>query len=441
VDLQEIRLEKNESMRAKLMANIIKTLRPKEQPYEVRDTILPGFLLRVQPSGAMTYYLAYRTTDGRKTRYRIGAVGAVTPAQARDMAEQLSARAVQGEDVQATKQQRRDAAEMAKVCTLGGFLEHQYSPWLLAERPEKRRGAEMIQRLRANFTEWLERPLSEINPWLVEKWRAEQVKRGKAKSTINRDLTTLRSVMSKAVAWQVIDQHPLKSVKPLKVDTHAVIRFLSEDEEDRLRQALVQRDAQIKAARGRGNAWRRARGYDELPTLDQQTYGDQLTPMVLLSLNTGVRRGELFALHWGDVNLQRKLLTIRGTTTKSGQTRHIPLNRIALEVLQAWHQQGLKAEVVFPGKNGGQRDNTRKSWSGVLRVAGICNFRWHDLRHTFASRLVMAGVPLNTVRELLGHTTPSMTLRYAHLAPDHKAHAVEQLCAPGAISQQRVAHA
>jgi hypothetical protein len=119
-------------MRAKLMANVIKTLRPKEQPYEVRDTLLPGFLLRIQPSGAMTYYLTYRTMDGRKTRYRIGAVGAVTPAQARDMAEQLSARAVQGEDIQATKQQRRDAAETAKVRTLGGFLEHQYSPWLPA---------------------------------------------------------------------------------------------------------------------------------------------------------------------------------------------------------------------------------------------------------------------------------------------------------------------
>jgi integrase len=418
----------NESMRTKLMANVIKTLRPKGQPYEVRDTLLPGFLLRVQPSGVMTYYLTYRTMDGRKTRYRIGAVGAITPAQARDIAEQLSARAVQGEDVQATKQQRRDAAETAKIRTLGGFLEHQYSSWLLAERPEKRRSTEVIQRLRANFAEWLERPLSEISPWLVEKWRAEQVKRGKAKATINRDLTTLRSVMNKAVVWKIIDQHPLEPIKPLKVDTHGVIRFLSEDEEDRLRQALVQRDAEIKAARVRGNVWRRIRGYMELPTLNQQTYGDHLTSMVLLSLNTGVRRGELFALRWADVSFQRKILTIRGVTTKSRQTRHIPLNREALDVLHAWQQQGPEADVVFPGKNGGQFNNTRKAWSGVLSAAGIVGFRWHDLRHTFASKLVMAGVPLNTVRELLGHTTPAMTLRYAHLAPDHKASAVERLC-------------
>jgi hypothetical protein len=225
VDLRNVRTERNESLQAKLTASVLKTLQPAEKPYEVRDTVISGFLLRVQPSGAMTYYFTYRITDGRKTRYRIGSVGTVTPAQARDVAEQLCARTVQGEDVQATKQQRRDAAQTAKLQTLGGFLEHQYGPWLLAERPEKRRSVEVLQRLRANFAEWLERPLSEINPWLVEKWRAEQVKHGKAKATINRDLTTLRSVMSKAVSWKVIDQNPLEPVKPLKVDAHAVIRF------------------------------------------------------------------------------------------------------------------------------------------------------------------------------------------------------------------------
>lgn len=344
------------------------------------------------------------------------------------MAEQLSARVISGEDIQATKQQRREAAQSAKLQTLGGFLEHKYSLWLLAERPEKRRSVETLQRLRANFADLLEQPLTEISPWVIEKWRAEQRKRGKAPSAINRDLTTLRSVLSKAVVWHVIDQHPLQDLRPLKVDNHGSIRYLSEDEEAQLWETLLVRDLRIKTARDSGNVWRRQRGYPEMPTMDGQAYGDHLTPMVLLSLNTGLRRGELFSLRWEDVSFPMKTLTVRGETAKSGQTRHIPLNREALNVLKAWCQQAPEAEFVFPGKKGRQFDNTRKSWDGVLKAAGIHNFRWHDMRHTFASKLVMAGVPLNTVRDLLGHTTPTMTLRYAHLAPDHKAEAVNRLC-------------
>ena len=166
-------------------------------------------------------------------------------------------------------------------------------------------------------------------------------------------------------------------------------------------------------------------------------YGDHLTPMVLLSLNTGLRRGELFSLHWKDIAMHTKTLTVRGETAKTKQTRHLPLNAEALQVLMAWHQQSAGEDLVFPGKNGQRLDNVRKAWAGVLTAAGIVGFRWHDLRHTFASKLVMAGVPLNTVRELLGHTTPAMTLRYAHLAPDHKASAVERLGHPVLVREPR----
>jgi integrase len=108
--------------------------------------------------------------------------------------------------------------------------------------------------------------------------------------------------------------------------------------------------------------------------------------------------------------------------------RHIPLNTEALSTLREWKAQSDEsAELVFVGKNGGSFDNIKKSWWAVLASAKINDFRWHDLRHHFASMLVMGGVDLNTVRELLGHADIKMTLRYAHLAPQVKADAVAKL--------------
>jgi integrase len=149
--------------------------------------------------------------------------------------------------------------------------------------------------------------------------------------------------------------------------------------------------------------------------------------MILLSINTGMRRGELFSLKWSNINFEQAILTIDGAYAKSGKTRHIPLNSEALSVLKSWRKQSNTIDLIFPSKDGNQFNNNKKSWKNILGEAKITKFRWHDMRHHFASKLVMAGVDLNTVRELLGHAEMTMTLRYAHLAPEHKALAVEKL--------------
>lgn len=150
--------------------------------------------------------------------------------------------------------------------------------------------------------------------------------------------------------------------------------------------------------------------------------------MVLVAMNTGLRKGELFSLEWSDINFNRAILTIKGDSAKSGKTRHIPLNAIALQALKDWKNMSSSEGLVFQStKTGEVFSHVKKSWARVLERAKILNFRWHDMRHHFASKLVMAGVDLNTVRELLGHADIKMTLRYAHLAPEHKANAVAKL--------------
>ncbi len=408
-----------QSMKVKLNASLVKTLKPANKLYTVRDTEIPGFILRVSPSGGKVYYMDYRASGKRKS-YRIG--NNLTPAQARDVAKRLSADIAHGKDIQSEKQRRRLEAERAKFNTLGGFLKFKYEPWAITEL---KWGAGTVDRVRYNFAHLMSKSLSDINAWIMTNWRREQINLGKSKTTVNRDVAALSSVLSKAAQWEILESNPLAKLKPLKVDTKKKVRYLTEDENKRLRSALEARDHHLKAGRSSGNDWRRKRGYKLLPEVP--SFGDHLTPMVLLTLNTGLRRGEAFSLTWENINFATKMLTIEGADAKSGHTRHIPLNQKALTILKTWRKQSKAEGLVFPSKDGTRLDNVRKSWAGVLKASGISDFRWHDLRHDFASKLVMKGVPLNTVRELLGHASLDTTLRYAHLAPDHKADAVAML--------------
>ena len=107
------------------------------------------------------------------------------------------------------------------------------------------------------------------------------------------------------------------------------------------------------------------------------------------------------------------------------------MNEEAYQVLVAWQKETkFQSGLVFRNQEGERFTDVKKAWSAVKKLAGIINFRWHDMRHHFASKLVMAGIDLNTVRELLGHADIKMTLRYAHLAPEHKAKAVAKLKNP-----------
>jgi integrase len=240
---------------------------------------------------------------------------------------------------------------------------------------------------------------------------------------VRRELDLLSSVLTRAVKLDKLKVNPVCRLDRTRIDRNPKVRFLDIAEENRLRVALSERDEEMRKGRESANRWRRNRKYDPLPTLTH--FGDHLTPAVLLSMNTGMRRGELLALRWANVDMKGKQITIEGSTAKSQQTRHIPLNDEALDVLKHWKKQAPENERVMPVET-----SFRKAWIALLGRARITKFRWHDLRHHFASRLVQAGVPLNTVRELLGHASMAMTLRYAHLAPDQKREAVAKLVQP-----------
>lgn len=409
----------------KLTNTVVNNLKPAVKPYEIRDALINGLILRVQPSGTKSYYITYRRANGKRTRFKIGNAAHLTPAQAREEAKARLGQAATGKDPQEYKKTAR--AESNKP-TLSQFIDEKYEPYVLAHR---KKGKADIKRLKTHFVDELgDKKLSDITPWIIEKYRTKRLKMV-VPATVNRDLAILRAMLNRAVEWGDLTANPFAAIKPLKVDSQAVVRYLSKDEEKRIREALKARDKRIIQGRTSGNQWRKTRGYS-LKSEIRGSYGDHLTPMVLLSLNTGMRRGEIFDLTWNDVNFSNRSIVLHGSKTKSGKTRHIPLNTEAFDVLKDWKtccdtKAKTDAGLIFKSKNGSRFDNTKSSWHALLKVANIQNFRWHDMRHHFASRLVMASVDLNTVRELLGHSDIKMTLRYSHLAPEHKARAVELL--------------
>ncbi len=145
-------------------------------------------------------------------------------------------------------------------------------------------------------------------------------------------------------------------------------------------------------------------------------------PEIDLALHTGMRWGEEYRLLWQNVDLIRNVIKI--VRPKGGKTQHIPINAEARRALQKLEALAAQSEFVCPAND---YDQHRDWWLAVLKAAAIDDFHWHDLRHTFASRLVMSGVDIFTTCRLMRHKNVQTTMRYAHLADKHLAAAISRL--------------
>ncbi len=216
--------------------------------------------------------------------------------------------------------------------------------------------------------------------------------RGLAVSTLNRFRAAVSAIFTLALRNGKVLANPARLVRQ-GTENNRRVRFLSDDEEARLREKIRERCAEREAE------------------LD-------------LALHTGLRRAEQYSLRWKDVDLLHGILTV--ASGKGDKQRHVPLNASALAALAALKRRDDGSGLVCLG--GMTREGYWARWfENAVAAAGINDLTWHDLRHTFASRLRMRGVELATIKELLGHTTLQMVLRYAHLAPGYLKAAVENL--------------
>ena len=248
-----------------------------------------------------------------------------------------------------------------------------------------------LKKLKAFFGE---KYLHEITPFLVRKYQAarrEQYTYRKTKPAvayINRELACLKCMFSLAIEWEHAKDNPVKKVKFDK-ENNSRTRFLEKEELTRLLECCH----------------------------------PVLRAIVLVAVNTGMRKGELCTLKWRDVDFQRGFATLY--RTKNGEIRNVPLNRTAKETLMSIPKHASSPYIFCNSK--GNLYNFTTPFLKALEKAKIKDFRFHDLRHTAASYLAMSGVDLNTIRDILGHKSLAMVLRYAHLSKSHQANAVSIL--------------
>lgn len=276
--------------------------------------------------------------------------------------------------------------------TFARFVEQVYLPWSKLNKRSYQSDSWRSNVLIAFFGA---RSLSEITPPIVEQFKTRRKSEKTIRTTkrsaasVNRELELLSHIFTLAQDHGLVNENPCRRVRKFKLDNRRE-RVLSKDEEQRLLTALA------------------------------SPRKEYLRVMVLLALHTGMRRGEIGRLTWRDIDFAQRRLFVR--RTKTGRNGFVPMNRTVDDLLgslprAAGDDETLLFEVKW----------IESAWRKVCEEAKITDLRFHDLRHTFATRMLETGASLQDVRDFLGHTSASTTLRYTHSNSSALRKAVEAL--------------
>ena len=426
---RESKASLNDSLVAKLMA--------RTSEYDVRDGTLKGFYVRVYPSGTKTYRCEYK----KGKHFVIGRSTTFTAAQARKRAHKIIQEASDGIDPRAEEKRRKleEVERRHNEITLKGFLDEHYRPYYAATYPKT--ADEALKNLERNFLEdFGDLPLREITQAKILAWRMKRQKMTRKRmqggqlievpispATVNRNIEQLSGMLTQAVVHKYIKDNPAAGIEKLAAPGHKT-RFLSSDEYQRLLKAMDARESKKIETREHANARRVQRSEALLPSLKQLAFTDHLKPMVLLALGSGIRFGSLSRLKWDkhiDFTHDNIIISLTADIVKVGKPYDVPLDDETSKIVMLWYEQTKALHHgkgwIFPGNKPGSHITTvKRAWHNLKTEAGIENFTWHDQRHDFASQHVMGGTDLYTVMELLGHSDPKTTKKYAHLAVEHK---------------------
>lgn len=333
-----------------------------------------GLLLEVRASGCRTFYVRYRDQRGKTRQMRIGRYGDVTLEMAKRKVREVRGRAALGEDPAGERDR------LKTIPTLAVFSDRYLEHAKLHKRSWKDDRSRLVTWIVPAFGD---KPLDTVTTRDVARLHGKVQEQCSA-ATANRVLALIKHMYALAIMWGEVERNPAVGIRMFK-EAHRN-RFLSIEEVRRLMEAL---DAEPN--RSVANA-------------------------IVFLLLTGARKSEALGARWSDIDLQRQQWTVPQERSKSGKARHIPLSASAVRLLQSLPvKEG--NPYLFPGKLPGEPvANPYKNWANITKRAGLGDVRIHDLRHSFASFLAAGGRSLFEIQTILGHASPQMTMRYAHLA-------------------------
>lgn len=372
----------------KLTKSVIDGADPSGKPYIIRDTELPGFSLRVYPNGRKAFFYRYRVGGGRGGQIReprLGDLGELTPAEARDLAKDWAASVRRGGDPMAERRAHREAPTMADLFDryLSDHARRHKKPASL------RNDVRMIEmKLRPAFG------AKRVRSVTRQEIRAFHAGLEGTPYEANRLLALLSKIFSFAadeLEWIARGDHPVKGIR--RFEERKRKRYLSQAEFARLGDALARAEA--------GDLGRAVSPY--------------AVAMLRLLILTGARLGEILTLRWSEVNFERACLEL--SDSKTGE-KDVYLPPPALQVLREIPRHDGNPHVIVGRKPGTHLVNIKDTWIAVRKAADLEDVRLHDLRHSFASFGARAGMSLPLIGALLGHRETTTTARYAHLSAD-----------------------
>jgi integrase len=367
----------------KITTSILRGLPPLDRGVPKRrifDEIVTGFIVE-QRVTTITFYFRYTDERRRTHEVKLGRWGDITMEQARKRAEQLKAEISLGGDPVADRQRRR------AVPLMQDFIRDRYLPHVDAHLASAANVHAYVRRINRVMGG---KALDEITQGDVAELGRSVARERLAPSTVNRHMATVRSLLNLAIKWQLF-AGPNPAASPGMLPERLREAYLDAPQTQALIRALSTDQCQVSAA-----------------------------ALALLAV-TGARKNEVLRATWDLVDLDRGVLTVPKERSKSRKARYIALSSYAIAILRRQAaQREADAPFVFPSPRqpGRPLEDVRGAWARASRAAGLpAGLRIHDLRHSFASVLANAGIPLNEIGTMLGHSQLSTTQRYAHHAP------------------------